>query len=171
MARPVSIAWAPEDTAEALHAQYRAEPTAEVRTRLHALWRLRLGESPTAVAAVVGISRNTVQRWLRWYRAGGLAEVRSHRRGGHGSPCFLTEEQQARLVEEAAKGVFATAQAVRDWLEEQFGVVYAVGSLYTLLPRLGIRLKTPRPRHSNADPQVQAAWKKGRSRHGWPRPA
>ena len=155
MARPVNIAWAAEDTAEALHAQYRAEPTAEVRTRLHALWRLRLGEGPTAVAAVVGVSRNAVQTWLRWYREGGLVAVRSHRRGGHGSPCFLTPEQQERLVEEAAKGVFATATAVRDWLEEQFGVVYAVGSLYTLLPRLGIRLKTPRPRHPNAAPQAR----------------
>ena len=171
MARPVNIAWAPGDTAEALHAQYRAEPTAEVRTRLHALWRLRLGESPTVVAAVVGVSRNTVQRWLRWYRAGGLAAVRSHRRGGHGSPCFLTEEQQAALVAEAAKGVFGTAAAVRDWLEAQFGVVYAVGSLYTLLPRLGIRLKTPRARHSNADPQAQESWQKGGLRNGWPRSA
>ena len=51
MTRKVSINWAPEDTADALHAQYRAEKVAEVRTRLHALWRLRLGEGPTAVAA------------------------------------------------------------------------------------------------------------------------
>ena len=48
-------------------------------------------------------------------------------------------------------GVFAAAQSVRDWIEEQFGVPYTVGSLYTLLPRLGIRLKTPRPRHTQAD--------------------
>ena len=27
---------------------------------------------------------------------------------------------------------------MRDWIEEQFGVSYRVGSLYTLLPRLGI---------------------------------
>ena len=52
---------------------------------------------------------------------------------------------------------------MRDWIEEQFGVVYTVGSLYTLLPRLGIRLKTPRPRHPQSDPQAQAAWKKGGS--------
>ena len=37
MARKVSVDWASEDTADALHAQYRAEPVAEVRTRLHAL--------------------------------------------------------------------------------------------------------------------------------------
>ena len=48
-------------------------------------------------------------------------------------------------------GVFAAAQSVRDWIEEQFGVAYTVGSLYTLLPRLGIRLKMPRPGHTQAD--------------------
>ncbi len=163
MTRQVSIDWAPEDTADARHAQYRAEPVAEVRTRLHALWRLRLGEGPTAVAAGVGVSRNSVQLWLRWYRSGGLAEVRSHRRGGPGKSCFLTEAQAEQVVAEAAQGVFATAQAVRDWIEEQFGVAYTVGSLYTLLPRLGIRLKTPRPRHEKTDAQAQAIWKKGGS--------
>ena len=163
MARKTAIVWAVEDTAEALHAQYRAEPVAEVRTRLHALWRLRLGEGPTEVAAVVGVSRNAVQQWLRWYRSGGLAAVRSHRRGGPGKPSHLTPDQEQQLAAAAAQGVFATAAAVRDWLEEQFGVVYTEGSMYTLLPRLGIRLKTPRPRHPKADPQAQTAWKKGGS--------
>ncbi len=171
MTRKVSINWAPEDTAEARHAQYRAEPVAEVRTRLQALWRLRLGEGPTAVAAGVGVSRNSVQQWLRWYRQGGLAEVRAHRRGGHGTPSYLTPAQQEQLVAEAAQGVFATAQAVRDWIEQRFGVVYTRDSMYTLLPRLGIRLKVPRPRHAQTDPQAQAAWQKGGSGSAWPRSA
>ncbi len=165
MTRHVAIDWAAEDTADALHAQYRAEKVPEVRTRLHALWLLRQGQGPTAVAAAVGVSRNSVQQWLRWYRAGGRAEVRSHRRGGHGTPSYLTEAQARQVVAEATKGVFTTAQAVRDWIEEQFGVVYKVGSMYTLLPRLGIRLKVPRPRHTQADPQAQVAWKKGGSGH------
>ena len=54
MARKTAIVWAAEDTADALHARYRAEAVAEVRTRLHALWLLRQGQGPTAVAAVVG---------------------------------------------------------------------------------------------------------------------
>ncbi|MCY4521394.1 MAG: winged helix-turn-helix domain-containing protein [Caldilineaceae bacterium] len=148
MTRKVSINWALKDTADALHAQYRAEPVAEVRTRLQALWRLHLGEGPTAVAAGVGVSR-----------------------GGHGTPSYLTPAQQEQVVAEAAKGVFATAQAVRDWIEERFGVVYTRDSLYTLLPRLGIRLKVPRPRHAQTDPQAQAAWPKGGSRSAWPRSA
>ena len=88
MGRRAVIEWAAEDTAEALHAQYRAECEPEVRLRLHALWLVRRGETPTAAAAAVGADRTSVQRWLRWYREGGLAAVRSHRRGGPGKPCF-----------------------------------------------------------------------------------
>ncbi len=61
--------------------------------------------------------------WLKWYREGGVAEVCGRRKGGVGNPSYLTSEQQAQLVAEAAKGVFATAQAVRDWIEARFGVV------------------------------------------------
>jgi len=171
MARQTAVVWATEDTAEALHAQYRAEPVPEVRVRLHVLWRLRLGEGPTVAAAVVGVGRSSVQRWLRWYRAGGLAAVRSRRRGGGpGKPSFLTPDQERQVVAAAATGVFATAGAVRDWIEAQWGVAYTVAGVYTLLERLRIRLKVPRPRHTQADPQAQAAWKKGGSRHAWPKP-
>ena len=93
-------------------------------------------------------------------------------RGGPGKPSFLTKEQVEQVVAEAAAtGVFATAQAVRDWIEERFGVVYTRGSMYTLLPRLGIRLKVPRPRHAKTAPQAQEAWKKGGSGNAWPRSA
>ena len=46
---------------------------------------------------------------------------------------------------------------MRDWIEARFGVAYTRGSMYTLRPQLGIRLKVPRPRHTQADPRAQAA--------------
>ncbi len=65
MARKASVVWAVEDTAAALHA----------------LWLLRQGQGPTAVAAAVGVGRNAVQRWLRWDRGGGLGAGGGRRRG------------------------------------------------------------------------------------------
>ena len=126
MARPVSIAWAVEDTAEALHAQNRVEAEPEVRTRLHALWLVRRGETPTAAAAAVGADWTGVQRWLHWYREGGLAEVQSHRRGGQ---ALLPDVGPAGTGgDRGGHGGVCAAQAVRDWIEAQFGMVYAVGS-------------------------------------------
>ena len=169
MARKVSIDWAAEDMADELHKQYRAEKVTEVRTRLHALWLLRQGQGPTAVAEAVGVGRNAMQRWLRWYREGGLDAVRSHRRGGPGKISFLTKAQEKQVVAEAARGSFATAQAVRDWIEQQFGVVYTRDSMYTLLLWLGIRLKMPRPRYAQTAPQTREAWKKGGSENVGPK--
>ena len=140
MARKVGIVWAAEDTAAALHARYRVEGVVEVRTRLHALWLLRRGKSPAVVASVVGVGLRSVHRWLQWYREGGLEAVCGRCKGGPGKPSFLTPAQEQQVVAAAATGVFATAQAVRDWIEQQFGVVYTRDSMYTLLPRLGIRL-------------------------------
>ena len=168
MARKVVIAWAAEDTGAALHARYRSEKVPEVRTRLHALWLLRRGEPPAAVVSALGVGLRSVHRWLQWYREGGLAQVCGRRKGGPGKPSFLTPDQEQQVVAAAATGGFATAQAVRDWIEAQFGVVYTRDSMYTLLPRLGIRLKVPRPRHAKADPQAQATWQKGGSANAWP---
>ena len=132
-----------------------------MRTRLHALWLLRRGEGPTAVAAALGVSRNAVQTWQRWYREGGLP--RAVASAGRSGQTLLPDGGAAGGagggggqggVRDGAGGAGLAGGAVRGGL--------AVGSLYTLLPRLGIRLKTPRPRHPNADPQAQAAWKKYR---------
>ena len=171
MARKVVIAWAAEDTGAALQARYRSEKVPEVRTRLHALWLLRRGEPPAAVVAALGVGLRSVHRWLQWYREGGLAQVCGRRKGGPGKPSFLTPDQERQVVAAAATGGFATAQAVRDWIEERFGVVYTRDSMYTLLPRLGIRLKVPRPRHAQTGPQAQAAWQKGGSGPVWPKSA
>ena len=58
-----------------------------------------------------------------------------------------------------APGAMAeAAQAVRDWIEKQSGVVYTLGSRYT---RLGIRLKVPRPRPAKRPPDPGDLEKRG----------
>ena len=97
MTRKGVIDWAAEDTAAALYARYRSEKVAEVRTRLHALWLLRQGQGPTAVAAAVGVSLNSVQQWLRRYRAGGPRCAPIGRAGT--APSCLTEAQARQVVQ------------------------------------------------------------------------
>jgi transposase len=152
-----------QDSSEALGAAYRAERSAEVRPRLQAVWLIRQGRSLADTAAVVGVHYRTVQTWLRWYRRGGLAELRRHHQAGVGRPSWLSAAQQEALVAEAAQGVFFTAQDVQQWLAERFGVHYRRDSLYGLLARLGCRLKVPRPYNPRSSPEDQTAWKKGGS--------
>ncbi len=161
MARPEFVVeWRSEDSVEALRRAYRDEADGEVRTRLHGLWLLRRGQRLAEVAQVVGVHPRTVQRWVQWYRDGGLAAVRARKRGGRGQAPWLSPEQQAAVLEQAATGAFHTAADVRQWIGDQFQVTYRPKGVYRLLGRLGCRPKVPRPVHEKANPAEQMAWKK-----------
>ena len=160
--RPFVVTWRDEDTEEALRTAYRAEKRADVRQRLQALWLLRNGDRRLGeVATVLGVDYRSVQRWVAWYRDGGLEEVRRHHAGGYGQTPRLTLEQQEHLATEVATGRFRNAGAIRAWVAETFGVTYAAGGMYSLLERLRCKPKVPRPIHEKANLDDQEAWKKG----------
>ncbi len=107
MARPRFVMeWAAEDTEEGLKERYRREERADVRMRLHGLWLLRTGRAVRETAAAVGVHRRTVDRWVDWYRTGGVTEVISHHQGGRGRPPRLTAEQEEQVRAEVATGRF-----------------------------------------------------------------
>ena len=165
--RKLRVAWAAEDDAASLRARYRRERRADVRPWLHGLWLVRTGRTTREVAEVLGVDERTVQRWLAWYRAGGLAPIEGRHAGSRGAPSFLTAEQKAELAEEVATGRFRTAAEIRRWVEEQWGVCYTEGGMYALLHRLRCAPKVPRPVHEKVDHLAQARWNKG----GSPRPS
>src|ERR687886_1791997 len=142
--RRLRVEW--QDDEATLRRRYRREADAELRPRWQALWLLRQGRSATEAAALVGVHRRSVQRWLGWYRQGGLAEVARHRQGGRqGRRAYLTAEQQAALHAETAQGTIRTAGEAVAWGERQFGVAYTDWGMRSLLHRLKIRKKVPRP--------------------------
>ena len=145
--RPFRVAWRPEDTPEALKAAYLAEKDGTLRSRLHGLWLLRSGRQMGEVASVLGVSYRAVQKWVAWYRTGGVEEVLSHRRQGKGQAPFLSHDQELMLAEEVRSGRLATAKGIRDWIESSYGVSYKVGSVYSLLARLGCSPSNTTPRH------------------------
>lgn len=142
---------------------YQAERDRAIRTRLHALWLLRSGWTLGAVAEAVGTHYRSVQRWVGWYRAGGVAAVRAHQMGGHGQAPFLDEVAQAQVAAEVASGRFRTGAQIRDWISQRYRVSYTVAGIYSLLKRLKCSPKVPRPIHTKADQAEQAAFKKGGS--------
>jgi transposase len=156
-----AVSWA--ETAEALDARYRQAPAVAERKRLQVLALVRRGNTARAAAHQAGVGERTVVRWLDWYRAGGLAAV-LRRQPGHaarGRRCWLTAAQQAELLTEAGAGRFRTYGEARTWLGERFQARYTYDGAHTLLTRLGIHPKVPRPVAEKADPAAQVAWKKG----------
>jgi transposase len=159
--RPFDVAWCAEDTVAALKTAYQRQADGAIRQRLHGLWLLRRGWRLGAVAAALGVHYRTVQRWVDWYRAGGVAAVRAHRMGGHGQPALLSAEAQTAVVEAVATGRFRTAAEVGDWIADRYGVRYRPGGLASLLQRLECAPKVPRPLHEKADLAEQDRFKKG----------
>ena len=163
MGRTPEVPW--EENAQELYELYRGERDTERRKRVHALWLMRSGRPLTEAAEHAGVGRRTLERWLSWYRQGGLKEV-LERVPGHGAPgssCRLDGEQLEKLVAHAAQGQFRTYAEARDWVEREWGVSYEYKGMYALLRRFSVRPKVPRPAAEKADPKAQEAWKKGDS--------
>lgn len=159
--RPFHIEWQVEDTVAALKAAYQREGDGAVRQRLHGLWLLRSGWRLGPVANALGVHYRTVQRWLDWYRQGGVAAVRARRMGGHGQPALLAAEARAAVADAVATGRFRTAAEVGDWIADSYGVRYRPGGIYSLLERLQCAPKVPRPVHEKADLVEQDRFEKG----------
>jgi transposase len=158
--RRLVLAW--QDDEAALYRRYRAERDPALRPRGQALWLLRRGRSATEVASLVGVHRRSVQRWLAWYRQGGLAAVAQHRQGGRqGRAAYLTAAQHAQLKAETAQGTIRTAGEAVRWAEQRFGVRYSAWGMRALLKRLAIGKQVPRPLAAQADLAAQEAWKRG----------
>jgi transposase len=164
MGRPLQeIDW--EQSAAELYDRYRRETDLPRRKRLHALWLVRHGTTASAAATQAGVGQRTVLRWLAWYRAGGLDAVlrRVPGHGARGIGCWLSAEQQAELLARCSAGAFRTYGEAQRWVNREFGVPYRYDGIHTLLTRLGVHPKVPRPTAAKADPAVQEAWKKGTS--------
>ena len=98
--RPFRMEWHEEDTQAALKKAYQSRRDVSIRTRLHVLWLLRRDWRIKAAAEAVGVHYRSAQRWVEWYRDGGVDEVVSRKMGGVGQPRYLNAEQERKLVEE-----------------------------------------------------------------------
>jgi putative transposase len=161
--RLFKVVWREEDTPEALKGAYHRERDPEVRTRLHGLWLLRCGWHLGKVAEAMGTHYRSVQRWVAWYRQGGLPEVMRHKMGGPGRQPLLRLEEETQVSDAVATGRFRAAWEVRDWIAQQYGASYTVGGVYSLLKRLKCPPKARRLVRAKPDRQAQAVWKKGKS--------
>lgn len=157
----VKVDW--QHTEHELHTLYQTERDGKLRQRYQALWLVHEGRmTQEEIAHVVGTTKASVIRWVNWYRAGGLAEVQAHRVGVHGGVVArLSLEEQAILAAYTGTGMFQRIADVRQWAADYFGVSYSYWGMRSLLARLKIHAKVPRPVADGADLEAQEAWKKG----------
>ena len=116
-----------------------------------------LGEA----AQALGYSWRQCQRWFRSYQEGGIEELLISRVSERGRQELVTEEAFEDLKEAMKKGQIATISQADEFLRERHGIQYAhPDGVGQLLRRRKVKLKTGRPRHEEADPEQQEAFKK-----------
>ena len=132
--------------------------------RLQAI--ISMSNQPTeTVAEVLGVSRQSLWKWVEKFRNHGLEGLRDKPKGHN--PSTLTEEEKqqvARWIDEGknqqGQNVHWTIALLREEVRAVFGKRVARTPMWVLVKKMGFRQKTPRPVHAKADVQEQERFKK-----------
>jgi transposase len=136
--------------------------------RLRALHGCELGFTEAEVADLLGVCRETVNRWWSAYAHGGV-DALPHERSGRplGSGRFLSQEQ-ADLIQRLLRthspeelGIPAplwNRRAVRDLIRQQCHIALAVRTVGLYLRRWGFTAKRPRRHARDQDPEEVRQW-------------
>jgi transposase len=148
-----------------LEQRYRRTRSAVERSRWQLLRLLAQDHTATQIATVTGYSAYWIGQIARRYNQQGPAGVEDRRHALPGRARLLSATQQAELQHALSgpppHGEYWTGRTVAEWMAERLGrPVWAdVGRAY--LDRLDRRRYAPRPRHVQADPAAQEAFKGG----------
>src|SRR5215213_5510013 len=162
MARRMAIA--PHMTVAELEQRYRQAGDPVARSQWQMLWLLAGGMATAEVARVTGYSVRWVQKIARRYRAGPAA-IGDRRHANPGAAPLLTREQQEQvrqaLTGPAPDGGVWSCRSVATWMSQTLGRPVSEQRGWEWMRRLGLTPQRPRPRETRADPETQAAFKKG----------
>jgi transposase len=162
---PRRIVIAPHLPVAELERQYRrvSDPTASRHWQI--VWLLAQGWTGQQVAASTGFSTRWIGQLAQRYNAQGPAGLGDHRHSNPGSARVLSAAQEAELAAAlegpAPDGGMWTGPKVAAWIARTTGREVRPQRGWDYLRKLGFSLKRPRPRHAKADPEAQAAFKKG----------
>lgn len=138
------------ESAEELKRLQKQERHPLKQKRLHALYLLKSGQAMERqeVAALLGVGRNAVGRWLDSYDDGGLPALLSVKPLPGRAPA-LNAERLARLKAALARPAgFGSYTEVQDWIASELGVQMSYDAVHTLVhDKLKARLKVARPSH------------------------
>jgi transposase len=96
----------------------------------------RQGVSPAQICQVLNVSRQYVSKWKGLYEVGGGAVLRL---GHRGSERDVGEEERRAILQWIGGRETLSVEALRDYVEEQYGVVYrSRQSYYELLEAGGM---------------------------------
>ena len=134
-------------TSNQLLKMYKIESNPRLARRIHGVYLANKGHTCPEIMQIIGASRRAIQQWVQKYNNGGTEALKDKPRPG--KPTTLPRHKEQKFCRRIASGV-----------------IYSLWGVYDLLHRLGYSCLCPRPQHENANPQLQAEFKKTYPR-GW----
>jgi transposase len=145
----------------------RLSPEAQEQIRIRAIAAVRGGMQKSAAARTFGVSRTSIDAWLRKVECGNITSLRSKKRGRPAEP-RLPSHQAATIVKQITdrtpdqlKLPFAlwTREAVRDLIALRTGVQVSVRTAGRYLKRWGFTPQKPLRRAYERNPVAVQRWK------------
>ena len=116
------------------------------------------------LAADYDVTRGSVNRWLQWYEAMGVAGLLTEKAPGPRSKLDDAQREALGALVDAGplaagyqSGVW-TGPMIGDLIEQRFGVRYHKHNVPRLLHDLGFSIQRPRKRLARADAEKQRIW-------------
>jgi transposase len=150
---------------ETLKKLARSESNSKIAQRIQIIVLAMQGYTAPGIALSLSLSRRTCQEWVNRFNQQGFVGLEDQ--PGRGRNALLTPEECEAFKKRLdagptdADGVCTfQGEDLRGILENEFGKVRSLGTVYYLLHQLGYESLVPRPQHRNADEQAQQDFKK-----------
>lgn len=142
----------------------RRDREAMEERRKHAAALFRQGLSQAEVARALKVTRQSVSRWHRAWREGGVAALKKAERAGR--PPLLSRAELKRVERRLLKGAEANGFPTELWTLERVasviametGVEYHPGHVWRLLRQMGWSLQKPARRALERDEEAIQRW-------------
>ena len=126
--------------------------------RIRIILLLDQGEPMIKIAEYFFLTERSISNYRDRYKQGGLEELLNDYYTGR--TAYLSPEEQSKLTLELESKVYPTTKSVISYIKKEFGVVYTVGGVTTLLHKLGFSYKKPKGVPGKAKTEEQEAFVK-----------
>ena len=127
---------------EGLLSELHLEKNRKYADRIRIILLLDEREPISKVAKYFFLTENSVRNYKSRYKEEGLEGLLIDYHAGRSS--YLSFEEQSQLITELESKVYLQTSAIIFYVKREFGVVYKIGGMTTLLHQLGFSYKKPK---------------------------
>ena len=145
-----------EEQKKELLSELRREKNRKYADRIRIILLLDKGEPISQIAEYFYLTDNSVRNYKNRYIEDGLEGLLIDYQIGRSS--YLSQEEQQKLVLELKSKIYPTTKAIISYVKKEFGIVYTIGGMTSLLHQLGFSYKKPKGVPGKAKAEEQKAF-------------